>query len=313
MDIIIILLLLLPLIYFVVLSFGQKRVPNNTVIAFTGGLGSGKTFMGVREAVRHHRRHLINYYLERVPFNLVTALFGKKYKERPEFYSNIPVRFTLIPFVWWWVRTLTYEHLILKDRIEEYSTIFIDEIGQFASQYEYDHPFVQQYLQEFIRFYRHYVDGKLIITDQSSSNIVVSIRRRINQIFNLSNFRREFFFFYRIDVSEIHITEDLLNIKEATLPDSEEPYFFGFIFPKIFKLLGIRPAYDSRCYSVNYRAVFNPDYLRWNQFKTDYFIELPNSPEMKRIWKTQGRLSQEEALSIIKDWSNLKNPKDNSK
>jgi hypothetical protein len=307
MDLIILAILVLPLVYFIVLTFGQKSMPDNTVVAFTGGLGSGKTFMAVRSGIKHHRNHLINYYVERLPFNLFTLLFGKKYKERPSFYSNIPVRITLIPFISFWSRQLSYEHLILKDRIEEYSTILIDEIGQFASQYEYDHPFVQQYVQEFIRFYRHYIDGKLIITDQSSSNIVVSIRRRINQIYNLSNFRKTFLFFYMIDVSEIHITEDMLTIKEANLTEKETPYFFGFILPNIIRLIfGIKKSYDSRCYSLNYKSIYNPQITTWNAFKTSYFIELPNTLEYKKIYKINGRLTEEETLTAIKEWKNKK-------
>jgi hypothetical protein len=291
MDILII-LLLGALLVFIVYSFNQKRVPPNTITAFTGGLGSGKTFMAVRFALKAHRSNMIHYYLERL------LPFKKKFKKKPQFYSNIPIR------VWFnqWARTLTYEHLTLTSRLEEYSTIVIDEIGHFASQYEYDHPFVQQYLQEFIRFFRHYIDGKLFITDQSSSNIVVSIRRRINQIYNLSNFSRVFLLFYKINVSEIHITEDILNIQQSTLHEKEIPYFFGFLPFKFMRLFGLKPRYDSRCYSENYKALFSFDIIKWNTYKTDYFIELPNSPEMRSLYKRFGYLTQEQTADVLKKW-----------
>jgi hypothetical protein len=295
MNILIIIVVGLLLVY-LVYSFNQKRVPGNTITAFTGGLGSGKTFMAVRFALKAHRFNMIQYYLER--FIPILFLFKKKFKDKPQFYSNIPVR------VWFnqWARTLTYEHLTLTSRLEEYSTIVIDEIGHFASQYEYDHPFVQQYLQEFIRFFRHYVDGKLFITDQSSSNIVVSIRRRINQIYNLSNFSRVFLFFYKINVSEIHITEDMLNIQQSNLQEKEIPYFFGFLPFKFMRLLGFKPRYDSRCYSENYKALYPENYLKWNTYKTDYFIELPNSPEMRSLFKRFGYLTSEQTADILKKW-----------
>jgi hypothetical protein len=293
MDFIILLVVLSPFILYLVYSFGQKRIPNNTITAFTGGLGSGKTFMAVRYALKNYRSNMIHYYLERL-----FPIFKKKFDTKPKFYSNIPVR------VWFnqWAYTLTYEHLTLQDRLEEYSTILIDEIGHFASQYEYDHPFVQQYLQEFIRFFRHYTDGKLYLTDQSSSNIVVSIRRRINQIFNLSNFSRVFIFFYKINVSEIHITEDMLNIQESTLPDAEIPYFFGFLPFKFMRLLGLKPRYDSRCYSINYHAKYQDHITQWQTYKTDYFIELPNNPEMRKLYKQQGFLTYQQMNDIIKTW-----------
>jgi hypothetical protein len=292
----ILLLLLIPVVIYIIYWFGQKHIPNNTITAFTGGLGSGKTFMAVRHAVKNYRNDMISYYLER--FIPILFLFRKKYKEKPQFYSNIPVR------VWFnrWANTLTYEHLTLQHRLEEYSTILIDEIGHFASQYEYDHPFVQQYLQEFIRFFRHYTDGKLYITDQSSSNIVVSIRRRINQIFNLSNFSRFMLFFYKINVSEIHITEDMLNVQQTTTPDNEIPYFFGFLPFKFMRLLGLKPRYDSRCYSINYKADYADSMIQWNTYKTDYFIELPNNPEMRKLFKSQGFLTYDQMNNIIKSW-----------
>jgi hypothetical protein len=298
MDIFLI-LLLLGVLFYLLLSFKQKQVPNNTIVAFTGGLGSGKTLLAVRHAIQSYRRSVRQYYIERwVP---ILNLLPKKYKEMPQFYSNIPVRVG-----WFWygkrmARQLTYEHLTLQSRIEEYSTLLIDELGQFANQYEYDNPFVQQYIQEFVRFFRHYVDGRMFITDQSSSNIVVSIRRRINQIYNLSNFRK-ILFFYKVNVSEIHITEDLLNIQDSLTPDAEQPYFFGTMLPNFLRsLLRVLPRYDSRCYSINYLAPFL-DFSQWVKFKTSYFIELPNNNDMRKLFKQQGYITTEQMKLILNTW-----------
>jgi len=303
MDIILIIILGSILLY-LVFSFKQKRIPNNTIIAFTGGLGSGKTLLAVRHAIQSYRRSIREYYIERyVP---IFNLFPKKYKEKPQFYSNIPVRVG-----WFWygkqmARVLTYEHLTLQTRIEEYSTLLIDELGQFANQYEYDNPFVQQYIQEFIRFFRHYTDGRLFITDQSSSNIVVSIRRRINQIYNLSNFKR-ILFFYKVNVSEIHITEDLLNIQDSLTPDQEQPYFFGLMLPKLInRLFRVKPRYDSRCYSINYHAEYDKHNSIWVKLKTDYFIELPNNSDMRKLFKQQGYITPEQMNQYLIQWKTEK-------
>jgi hypothetical protein len=301
---ILILLLLLPILLFVLYTFKQKKLPNNTIVAFTGGLGSGKTLLAVRHAIQSYRKSIRQYYYERyIP---ILNMFPKKYKEKPQFYSNIPVR---VGFGLWGKRmeqVLTYEHLTLQTRIEEYSTILIDELGQFANQYEYDNPFVQQYIQEFVRFFRHYVDGRMFITDQSSSNIVVSIRRRINQIYNLSNFSR-ILFFYKVNVSEIHITEDLLNIQDSLTPDSEQPYFFGVMLPKLLNnILRVRPRYDSRCYSINYHAQYNQLKSIWTTYKTDYFIELPNNTDMRKLFKQQGYITPIQMADILKQWQTEK-------
>jgi hypothetical protein len=292
----------IPLIFYIAISYGQKQVPNNTITAFTGSLGSGKTFMAVKYAIKDYRNKMISYYLKKyIPFLPIP-----KFTEKPEFYSNIPVR------VWFnqWAKMLTYEHLTLATRIQENSTIIIDELGHFASQYQYDHPFVQQYLQEFIRFFRHYVNGRIYLTDQSSSNIVVSIRRRINQIYNLSNFSRYFVFFYRVNVSEIHITEDIMNIQNTTTID-ELPYFFGFLPFKFMSIFGLKPRYDTRCYSINYKAPYQ-DTKHWDNYKTNYFIELPNSNEMRKLYKTNGYLTLEQTQKILTEWQTKDKNNENS-
>jgi hypothetical protein len=302
-DILLLFLIFSILAYFF-FSLRQKRLPPNTIVAFTGGLGSGKTLLAVRHAIQSYRKNIRSYYFERlIP---ILNLLPKKFKEKPQFYSNIPVRVG-----WFWygktmARMLTYEHLTLQTRIEEYSTILIDELGQFANQYEYDNPFVQQYIQEFVRFFRHYVDGRMFITDQSSSNIVVSIRRRINQIYNLSNFTR-ILFFYKVNVAEIHITEDLLNIQDSLTPDNEQPYFFGVLLPSLLrKLLRIKPRYDSRCYSINYHSEYSKTNPYWIQFKTDYFIELPNNTDMRKLFKQQGFITPKQMMLILNDWKQSK-------
>jgi hypothetical protein len=261
-------------IYFLFVYFSQKKVPNNTVIAFTGGLGSGKTFLGVKYAIKHHKKMLLLYRLGII-------------KTKPLFYSNIPIRYERKS----WAFILEYDHLTLKSRIPEYSTIFIDELGQFASQYDYQNPYVMQYLQEFIRFYRHYTDGKLIITDQTSSNIVVAIRRRINQIYNLHDFNRWFIFFYRVKVSEVLITEDIMNVQNVQ--EEDHPYFMGYLPFKYLKIFNyINPfyfkKYDSRTYSINYKATLRLNENLWTRYKTDYFIELPNIKELKTLYNRDG-------------------------
>jgi hypothetical protein len=141
----------------------------------------------------------------------------------------------------------------------------------------------------------------MFITDQSSSNIVVSIRRRINQIYNLSNFRK-ILFFYKVNVSEIHITEDLLNIQDSLTPDAEQPYFFGTMLPNFLRsLLRVLPRYDSRCYSINYLAPFL-DFSQWVKFKTSYFIELPNNNDMRKLFKQQGYITTEQMKLILNTW-----------
>jgi hypothetical protein len=294
------------LIIFLYNYFKQKHIPNNTVLAFTGALGSGKSFLAVRTGIKYFKRTLRTRALFRL-IPLPVLGFGKKYlPEEPQFYSSIPV---YIGRLWIffgkkrWATQLEEDHLLLNSRIVEYSVVFIDEIGAFASQHDWDSPFVMIKLQEFMRFFRHYVDGLLILTDQSSSNIVVDIRRRINQIYHLSDFRKYFFMFYKINVSEIHITEDLINMRDAD--EQEQPYFFGFVPMKWMYLLPFfTKHYDSRCYSINYLADYADYENIWSKLKTNYFIEMPNSDEMRKEYKKQGFITNENLNNYMYKWKN---------
>lgn len=288
---------------FVVWSLiSQKRLGMETVIALTGAPGSGKSKTGVTKSVKAYRKRLWLWKL---------GLMGKVPK--PLFYSNIPILYKE-PIIFGlrrrtkWSVILTYEHLTLQDRLVEYSVIFIDELGQFADQYAYDNPFVMQYLQKFIRFIRHYIDGYLVVTDQSSSNIVVAIRRRINTIYNLSKFRRFFFFWYKVNVDEVVITEDMMTIKDSDKATQEQQYFMGHLPFKWFKSLDISRLfvmkhYDSRCYLPLFDGVkYTMGDRRWSEFLTRYLIELPNNTEMRKQFKRDGFIPAEDMLKYVNEW-----------
>lgn len=276
----------------------QKKIPLDTIIAFTGAPGTGKSLIGVKQAVRAYKRTKLFWN-----FRLIKHDYGAI---PPKLVSNIPI-YLGRRFIFFgskiWSTQLTYQHLVMAERLPEYSIIFIDELGDFASQYDYDNPFVMQYIQEFFRFCRHYLDCRIFLTDQSSSNIVVAIRRRISKIYNLSNFHRYLLFFYKVDVSELIITEDIVNMSDV---DSEEkPYFFGYLPFKFLKWLNlpIKPRYDSRCFSVNYSASFPQiPYAVFSEYKSRYFIDLPKSPEMRKEFQKFGYITPARMLQFHNEW-----------
>lgn len=303
-------LLIAMVVWFIMvmwLLFTSKRVPKDTVIALTGGLGTGKTLIGTAVALKSYKKLLWLWILG----------FLKEDKKRvpmPLFYSNIPIKVKMpLPIrliaktdKYIWTKKLTYEHLTMVDRINEYSVIFIDELGQFADQYSHDNPFVMQYIQTFIRFYRHFIDGRLVITDQSSSNIVVAVRRRLNVIYNLHDFRRRLLYFYKVSVDPVMISEDMTTFKNAS--DQDQEHFSGHLPFKWFKFLDISrlfsyKRYDSRCYSPLYGHVPRlavPEH--WEEYKTKYLIDLPNNSVMKKQFRQHGFITQDEMMSYVKDW-----------
>jgi hypothetical protein len=300
--IVLIVLLILGVVVFI--NFiTQKRLGMDTILALTGGVGTGKSKVGVSRAVKRYRKMTFLW--------IIHLIKG----DRPEFYSNIPiyVKNSLLSRIfkklpkYEWAKILKYEHVTLQTRLNDYVIIFIDELGQFADQYSYNNPFVQQYVQKFIRFYRHYTDGYLIVTDQSSSNIAVQVRRRINVIYNLSHFRRWLFFWYKTDVDEVMITEDMLTIKDATMDDSEKPYFMGHLPFKWLWFLDItRPfttkKYDSRCYKPLFNDVSGHSEDKWSDYLTTYLIDLPNNAEMKKQFQRDGFVSAQDMMKYLKIW-----------
>jgi hypothetical protein len=285
------------LVVVLVHHFTQKQIPKNTVIGFTGALGSGKSYIGVHQALKHYRsiRGLIFWGLLKV-------------KEKPVLLSNIPIymgRKYLFFGKEIWSNKLTYAHLVGIDHIPEHSTIFVDEFGQFASQYDFDNPFVMQYLQKFLRLFRHWTDGKLIFTDQSSSNIVKALRTRMNQIYHLSDFGRFLFFFYKVNVQELHYLEEGVQTTTNQTELQDLPFFFGYLPFKYLKFLNpFKPKYDSRCYSITYQPMTHNNFDSWDKYKTNYFIDLPNNAEMRTQYRKHGFISLDDMLKYLYDWTN---------
>jgi hypothetical protein len=276
---------------------GQKKIPKNTLVGFTGALGSGKTYLGVREAIKHYRHIKFLRFLKII-----------KVKRKPEFYSNIPI-YLGRKYVFWgekqWTLQLNYGHLTGVELIPDYSTIFVDEFGQFASQYDFDNPFVMQYLQKFLRLFRHWTDGKLIFTDQSSSNIVKALRTRMNQVYHLSDFHREFFFFFKVNVQELHFVEDGVQTITTQEEVNDLPYFFGYLPFKYLTFLNpFKKNYDSRCYSITYQPIRNSIPHVWNHYKTSYFIDLPNNTAMRKQFRQDGFIKITDMLNYLKEWEN---------
>lgn len=206
----------------------------DTVLAFTGGLGSGKSFMSVQQARKLLRR-------KRFRVAMHNFFWPKDKLPRPLLYSSIPVRVSKTEMA----VKLTADHLLLQRRIVRNSVVFIDEVGGFCSQFDYRAP-NSEVFEEFVRFFRHYVQGYLIVNDQCSENIVLQVRRRLNTVYNLMGFRTFLGLIYWLRVRNISVSEEIKTIEEQDTEDN------------MTLLIGILPrfrAYDTHCYYCRYKAV----------------------------------------------------------
>lgn len=234
----------------------------DTLIAFTGGLGSGKTFFSVQTAIKALRIERLRWWVNKI-------VHPKEKKPKPMLYSSIPIRISKREMSC----VLTPEILLLQEPIPEHSVVMIDEIGGFCSQFDYQVKNVE-YFDDFVRYFRHYIGGKLIVNDQCSENILLQVRRRLNTVYNLMRcrmwgvpFGRKFF--ASVKVRNISISEEIKTIEEG---HTEENHQLAITFvPWHYR-------YATRCYRVRYEDL-------GNEYATDTYNEGLNTKRRLRMLK----------------------------
>lgn len=246
---------LIIVIVLVVFAFKSYTRKYDTVIAYTGGLGSGKSMLSTETAIKLLRRN-------RAKVARYNFFHPKDKKEKPLLYSNIPIRVSSRE----WAQVLTAEHLLLRARIVEKSVTYIDEVGSFANQFQFKARNMEIF-DEFVRFYRHYTKGGyLVVNDQCSENVVLQIRRRINTVFNLMHFRAWFGLFYTVRCRNMSVSEEIKTIEEQNTEDNTK-LIFGFLQPKW--------RYDTWCYSERYATVPEGKGEVHTTLKTNRVLRLP--------------------------------------
>lgn len=242
----IVIIVLLFVLWFIIKPYVLKY---DTILAFTGGLGSGKSFLSVKQAI---------VLLKKQRFKVKVHNFfqhfkkEKNYWEKPILLSSIPIKISNKE----WSTELTPLHLQLQEKLPLRCVVFIDEIGSFASQYDYN---CSKAFEEFIRLFRHYTKGGyMVVNDQCSSNIVKEVRTRLNEVNNLCHFKKWFGLFYTCKCRVISITEDITTIESDNKQDNMRT-LFGFM-PLIKR-------YDTYCYSERYLGVPKKDIKQYEEMK----------------------------------------------
>lgn len=266
----------------------------DTVCGFTGGLGSGKSFLSSLTAKREWSKNKIK--------TAIYNLFHRK-KDRlpiPKLYSSIPVRIGKNKYS----EVLTPRMLTLQERIVKGSVVYLDEVDVFANQYAYANDNIieqatkkglekrrnneEEYdsglFDEYVRLFRHYwsseaCESKLIVNTQATSNIATIIRRRMNTVFVLSKFRiikfpilhrlpliGWLFKWYIVQCRNITITDEITNTAEGNTENAMR-YVFGFV--------PLHRLYDTHCY--RHRADTIPENTNetWTAMHTNRLLKCP--------------------------------------
>lgn len=280
-------LLLVLLGYVLYRFFKSYRLPNNNIICFTGTLGSGKTYLAVTQALRTYKKQRMKHFFYRkLPFmRWLFCFFMPECKYPASFYSNIPIQINLSKKKPRYTLPLKKEHLLMTELLPERAVVLIDELGQICSQWEFDNPFVMQNVQTLVRFFRHFTNGKMFVTDQVSSNIVKPIRDRLGYVFQLNDFHRDFAVlpFFKVECIPLQNLDDVGTHIEAGLSDIASFYFYGFLPYKWMKL----KHYESRCFKKLYtkNAVRTVD--TFDELYTTYLIDLSVPDAVRKQYKKE--------------------------
>lgn len=262
----------------------------DTVIAYTGGLGSGKSFMSTLTARRELRKNRIKTAF----YNFKQRILRRPTLERPLLYSSIPIRISKHEMS----VKLTADMLTLQEGFVKGSVVFIDEVDVFANQFAFGNhnviecqskkeikakqdgssDFDSGLFDEEIRLFRHLFSSpacecKLICNTQATSNITTIIRRRMNTVFVLSRFRKWklpilswFVVPYTVEVRNITITDEITNTSDGSAEDNMRIHF-GFM-PK-------RKLYDTHCYKHRADTIPIKYPYKWEKLTTERLLKCP--------------------------------------
>lgn len=268
----------------------------DTITCFTGGVGSGKSFCATKAASREYTRALLVYAI-RKPFY---RLLKRDPEKQPLLLTNTPVYLKRRQRLLLWITgngapkyswRLTPDHLMLKAKIPEGSVILIDEFSATLTQFDFKSPNVE-ILDEFVRWCRHYFNGRIIICDQCSENIVLQVRRRFNLVHNTLRTRSfpfgrskifgKFNLFSLVSYRLIYISEEIKDVGKADEKGSEtESKEIGIRWAFYF-LPFWRKLYETRAYKHRYDTVPEVQAQGYQKAYTNFIIKIPRDKQQAK-------------------------------
>lgn len=270
---------------FVFVIIQPYRLRYDTICSFTGGLGSGKTFLSVETAIHLWKRNrgATKRY----------NLFHKQKLPMPLLYTSIPVR-SGNKKLNEDIRVLTSDMLLLQTRVVPGSVVLLDEVDVFASQWSLANDnvieipnkkdleakrngtmeFDSGLFDESIRLWRHMnsspaCEARFVCNSQATSNITTIIRRRMNVVFVLANktfIKLPFGFnLFLCDCRNIVITDEITNMNDSNAEDNTK---------KIIRIVRKR-KYDTHCYAERAETIPIDESIKWKSLKTTRLLKCP--------------------------------------
>lgn len=260
-------LVILVILFILWLIIKPYFIKHDTVVLYVGGLGSGKTLVGVSDSLKCLRRN-------RNKVRWHNLMHPKNKKPKPLLYSTIPIQISKREKS----VDLNVDHVLLREKIVEKSVVFIDEASTVANHFEtVANNKNLKTLEEWSTFYRHYTKGGyLILTTQNTAKCNYTIRYCCNSAFQLSQFHSvpiPFIGFYWVKIRNIDLTNDVVNVSENNVEDNMRIKigFFG------------RRKYDTYAFSDRYIPVPVGENKTSETLKRNDFIDIPRTYLESRI------------------------------
>lgn len=287
------LVLILLIVFTVIVIFKYAhayKMPKCSVVAFTGTMGSGKTFSAVRMLKAEYRWRLLIYYVKLVVWAIKPGKAPKP--PRPVVYANIPVRLSKRVYA----LPVTDALLSCEDYFPENTLLLLDEISVIADQYDYDDPLVVERMGRLLKFFRHWTGGKIFLTEQAISCVTKPLRDKLGFCYQCEGLSRWLGIspFVEVRIMPVMMV-DADTSTSSPVADVTEGFPYLFFWQPYFWLQRKKKrAYDSRCYSRIYRegAVHAPDFDE--TLKTRYLCDLVSDTPRKKSYKS--------SRAAEKDW-----------
>lgn len=274
----IILIIFLVLVgYFVFRKFFKPTpITHDSTVLFTGGLGSGKSLNSVKVSIKAYKSAVFHWKLDNLKVKAWNWFFPNKKKgfaEKPMFKSNLPVKLGKDKYS----SILTRDDLTLKTRIPVGSVVLIDELPQFINQFQWESA--QGVLNEFITFFRHYVNGLLVCNAQSLDEVECHIRRKLSAYYYCFDFQPFFWIFYRCHILKCRVGDAAVSLTNEYVDDNAK-WHYGFLVFAPYRSRYLMHRYD-KVKKVN-EAAFDDFYTnRILRFDTGYVSPLDDKETRK--------------------------------
>lgn len=270
--------------WFILRKLRTYHVPEQHVVMYSGTIGSGKTYIGVHEARAAYFRQAKRYKRYTKKYNFLYRFFVPSGKYEPHLFSTIPIKLGRKNGKPVFCEVLKKEHLLMEERLPEGAILFIDEIGAFASQWDFNNPQVQEKLQYFMRYFRHFLDGRMIVTDQSVGRVCKPIRELIGRVFWLHDFHRWLWIlpFYDVAVIPMMMVEDSVTKEEDDKFSPTDVRHVRGLLPYKWLRMGV---YDSRCYRILYDMPAKYKLELFTSLQCDYLIDLQVSAAVQKSYR----------------------------